>query len=311
MESRAHALAAGLFALVLGACSVLAVWWFTADQKGMREIVLVAREDINGLSAQARVRFRGMAVGTVSDVRVDPEDLRNILVSIRVPEALPLTHGTRASLGTLGVTGLAYVQLDDRGDDPRVLENVAGQPPRIALQGSLLNQLADQALATLAQFRGLGERLSAVFDEESAVHLRQALARLDSAAEGLDRSLADVPATLAAIRQVLSPDNIASLRATLMSLERTSAQAEPTVAELRGLLKRIDQMALRVDEAAMAASTGLIDGTLPQLNHLLRDLTATSRRLARLIEEFETSPQILLTGRAAREPGPGEPGFKQ
>lgn len=121
MENRAHALAAGLFAILLGAGVVFAIWWFSGQRVPMREIVLEARGDINGLGAQSRVRYRGMAVGSVRAVAIDPEDLRTLLVRIAVPADLPLTRGTTAALGTLGVTGLAFVQLDDRGVDRRPL----------------------------------------------------------------------------------------------------------------------------------------------------------------------------------------------
>ena len=62
MENRAHALAAGLFAILLGAGVVFAIWWFSGQRVPMREIVLAARGAINGLGAQSRVRDRGMAV---------------------------------------------------------------------------------------------------------------------------------------------------------------------------------------------------------------------------------------------------------
>ena len=55
---------------------------------------------------------------------------------------------------------------------------------------------------------------------------------------------------------------------------------------------------------------GLIDNTLPQLNALLKELTGTSRRLGSLIEEVQASPQMLLSGRSRRPPGPGEDGFE-
>ena len=309
MENRAHALAAGLFALVLGAALLGALWWFSDEREPMRDLVLVARGDINGLGPQARVRYRGLAVGTVSAVRIDPRAPHDILVHVRVAEDLPLTRGTRATLGTMGVTGLAYVQLDDRGEDPVPLAGTAEAPPRIALEPGLLDRIAERALAAVDRFDSVGAQVAQMFDAENAARLRATLQRLESAAEGMDRSFADVPETLRALRAVLSPANLASLKATLGNLEQASTEATPAVVELRGLLARIEHMTVRLDEAATATSSGLIDGTLPQLNALLRELTATSRRVGRLVEEVESTPQVLLTGRAAREPGPGEAGF--
>lgn len=309
MENRAHALAAGLFALLLGCGVLLSLWWFSQDSEGTREVLLVSRGDISGLSPQAKVRFRGLAAGVVDEVGLDPEDSANILVRIRVDDSLPLTHGTRATLGTMGVTGLVFVQLDDRGGDPRPLVGTDGEPPRIALEPGLLAQITDRALAVVQQFQLVGERVSAMFDADSAGRFRQTLARLESAAEGMDRSFSEAPKTLEAIRDAFSADNVGRLSALLANLENSSAEVAPAVAELRALLGRVDGMAARLNEAASATSNSLVDGTLPKLNDLLRDLTSTSRRIGRLVEEVESTPQMLLTGRGARSPGPGEPGF--
>lgn len=298
MENRAHALAAGLFAILLGAGVVFAIWWFSGQRVPMREIVLEARGDINGLGAQSRVRYRGMAVGSVRAVAIDPEDLRTLLVRIAVPADLPLTRGTTAALGTLGVTGLAFVQLDDRGVDRRPLAAAAGEVPRIALQPGLVEALSGRALAALDQFQALGERLQG------------ALASLESAAAGVDRGVAELPATLAALRAALSAGNIARITTVLGNLERGSAEAVPAVAELRRLIVRIDQAAARLELRAAAAGDDLVERTLPQLDVLLGELTSTSQRFGHLVEELDASPQLLLTGRDRPLPGPGEAGHE-
>ncbi len=298
MENRAHALAAGLFAILLGAGVVFAIWWFSGQRVPMREIVLEARGDINGLGAQSRVRYRGMAVGSVRAVAIDPEDLRTLLVRIAVPADLPLTRGTTAALGTLGVTGLAFVQLDDRGVDRRPLAAADGEVPRIALQPGLVEALTGRALAALDQFQALGERLQG------------ALASLESAAAGVDRGVAELPATLAALRAALSAGNIARITTVLGNLERGSAEAVPAVAELRRLIVRIDQAAARLELRAAAAGDDLVERTLPQLDVLLGELTSTSQRFGHLVEELDASPQLLLTGRDRPLPGPGEAGHE-
>ncbi len=125
----------------------------------------------------------------------------------------------------------------------------------------------------------------------------------------MDKSFNELPRTLAALHSVLTPQNIARLSATLENLERSSAQATPAMVEVRALVSRIDLMAARFDQAASAASADLVDRSLPQLDTLLRELTSSSQRLGRLLEELESAPQMLLLGRSAREPGPGEAGF--
>ena len=122
MENRAHALAAGLFAIALGAATLLAVWWFSSQHQDVDTYHLVADGNVSGLSPQAQVRYRGMRAGRVTNIRLNPENPREILVDIEVESDIPVTRGTHASLGSQGVTGMSYVQLDDQGHDTTPLE---------------------------------------------------------------------------------------------------------------------------------------------------------------------------------------------
>jgi len=310
MENRAHALAAGLFTLLLGAALVLSLWWFSDGRVETREYLLVGRGNVTGLNQQASVLYRGIPAGQVTDIRIDPADPRHILVAIEISAGLPITRGTRASLGYQGVTGLAYVQLTDSGDDPTPLDGEAGAPPRLPLAPGLMDQLTDTTLDALERFRAIADKIAPFFDEANLARLTVTLERLESAAIGIDRTFADAPETLAAIRAVLNPTNMERLAATLDNLERVSVESGPAVSELRTLMKRLQGMAERVDAAAAVAGEGLLDGTLPQLNTLLKELTVTSRRMGRLIEEVEAAPQMLVTGRRPNPPGPGETGFE-
>jgi len=310
MENRAHALAAGLFTLLLGTALVLSLWWFSDGRVETRDYLLVASGNVTGLNPQASVRYRGIPAGQVTDIRVDPADRRHILVAIEILADLPITRGTRASLGYQGVTGLAYIQLSDSGRDPTPLLGEAGAPPRLTLEPGLMDQLTDTTLDALQRFRAIADRIAPFFDEANLARLTATLERLESAAIGIDRTFADAPETLAAIRAVLNPTNMQRLAATLDNLERVSAEGAPVVSELRTLMKRLQGMAERVDAAAAMAGEGLLDGTLPQLNTLLKELTVTSRRMGRLIEEVEAAPQMLVTGRRPSPPGPGENGFE-
>ena len=310
MENRAHALAAGLFALVLGGAVILALWWFSQNREPTRDYILVSQGTVNGLNEQARVRYRGMAAGTVSAIGIDPDNPRNMLVRIRLRENLPITRGTRASLGTQGVTGLAFIQLDDRGTDPTPLVGDENGPPRIALEPGLIEQISDRALQTAERVRVVADRLAVMFDDQTVARLGRTLERLESAAANMDRSFSELPATVAALRRALNAQNLDKLAQTLANVERASREAAPAAGEIRALVARIDLLAQRVDRAAGMAGEGLVDGTLPQVNELLRELTSTSRRLGRVLEEVEARPQVLLTGREADAPGPGETGYR-
>lgn len=313
MENRAHALAAGLFALLLGAAGMASLWWFSDTREELATYHLISTGSVGGLNPQAQVRFRGISAGKVNSIRIDPDNPRNIIVSISIRSDLPMTRGTRASLGYQGVTGLAFIQLDDRGEDPTPLRSGGGPPPRIALESGLLDQLSDTAMDALQRLRALSDQVGGFFDDDNLRRFEAVLLNLESAAGGFDRTFQEAPEVLASIRQTLdqvaSPANIENLGAALANLEAVSREASPLVTETRSLLVRLDEVLGTIDSLAQVTGDTVIDRTLPQLNGLLSELTDTSARLGRLIDEVDASPQMLITGRSERRPGPGEAGF--
>ena len=161
MESRSHALAAGLFAIFLSLGIALALWWFSDGRESTREVLLVSSGSVNGLNPQATVRYRGIIAGKVASIALDPANPHDLLVTARIRTDLPITKGTRARLASQGVTGLAFIALDDSGDNPEPLSGEAGGPPRLRLAPGIVDEVTEASLQTLKRVRELAERLAA------------------------------------------------------------------------------------------------------------------------------------------------------
>jgi phospholipid/cholesterol/gamma-HCH transport system substrate-binding protein len=310
MESRSHALAAGLFAIFLSLGIALALWWFSDGRESTREVLLVSSGSVNGLNPQATVRYRGIIAGKVASIALDPANPHDLLVTARIRTDLPITKGTRARLASQGVTGLAFIALDDSGDNPEPLSGEAGGPPRLRLAPGIVDEVTEASLQTLKRVRELAERLALLAAPDNLARVERTLAHLESSSQGLDRSLKEVPQTLAAVRQVFSKDNLARIGRTLDNIERLSADAVPLAREGRSLIVKLQTLGERVDSLAGTTGEGLVTNTLPRVNVLLQELTVTSRQLSDLLDEIDNSPQLLLLGRRKPPPGPGEAGFQ-
>ena len=303
MENRAHALAAGLFVLLLGLCVVVALWWFGGKREPTRDLLLVTQGNVTGLNPQSQVRFRGIRAGKVVDISLDPQDPRSILVRIRVPAALPLTRGTTARLNSQGVTGLAYVELEDSGKSDALLPPDAEPPPRIALDDASVASLTERAGVVMAQVGEVAANLNRLLDEHG--HLNHALENLAGASD----ALRDLPKVMAGLKQALSESNMKHLHAALAQLDRTAGEAAPLTVEMRALVASLTGVSRHLDQVLTDSGGEISGSTLPQIETLVRDLDKNSRQLGRLLDSLNEAPQSLIFGRPAPKPGPGEAGF--
>src|SRR5262245_43482319 len=115
MENKSHAIAAGLFVVLLGAALALVGVWFSKDEgQKLTPYIVTATSDISGLKAEAPVRYRGVDVGRVRSIKLDSNTRGVILIEIGVDPATPITQQTYAQLGYLGVTGITFVALQDK-----------------------------------------------------------------------------------------------------------------------------------------------------------------------------------------------------
>src|SRR3954465_5588798 len=129
MENKAHAMAAGLFVLAVAALLLVLAGWLTRDTGVRDPYEISTRESVSGLQPQATVRYRGVDVGKIDSIGFDPKKQGSVLIKLEIDRAAPVTKDTFATLGYQGVTGLAFVQLDDEGHPAPRLEGEGGNPP--------------------------------------------------------------------------------------------------------------------------------------------------------------------------------------
>lgn len=305
MENRAHALAAGIFTLLMGLAAALAVWWLGQSRETANKYVLETRGNVSGLNLQAQVRYRGIRAGKVEAIEPDPKDPRLLLVRITMDSRFKLTRSASAQLGYQGVTGLAYVQIEDEGESKELLLTEGDDLPRIALTPTLFDSLGEKAGDIVAQVSDLSMRMTRVLDEKNLRNLSLTLENLAIASQGLR----EVPALMKAARETWSPENLRSLRSTLSHVEHATAQTAPLLTDMRDLVKTANGLTQRIDLFAASTSAEMSTVTLPRANDLLRELTLNSLQLSRLLGNLEDNPQMLLLGRQTPPPGPGEAGF--
>lgn len=315
MENKSHALAAGTFVLAVAALLVALAAWLTRDTGEHRPFEISSREGVTGLQPQAPVRYKGVTVGRVQSIALDQQTLGNVLIRIAVDGTAPISPTTFATLGFQGVTGLAFIQLDDTGPTSAVLASSDEQPGRIPMRASLMSRLSDQGAGLLTQLDEATQLASQLLAAPNQKKLMDAVGNIGQAA-----------ANIGQLAQQANQANLPALAqeagATLKSLHTTSDRLGQSADAIGASADAFKGMSLRMSEpggtldriaegtTTLTATGQSLNATLvPRLNRTVDDTARTVRHISRAVESVSDNPQALLLGNGVTPPGPGEPGF--
>jgi phospholipid/cholesterol/gamma-HCH transport system substrate-binding protein len=310
VENRAYALLTGLFTVILGVGLCAAIWWMNGDGKHYREYYLETRHSVAGLYPQAAVSLRGMHVGKVVDLRLDPRDPQMILIRIAIESQIALSRGIHAHLGYQGVTGLAYVELEDSGADRTALPPGSVDGPRIAMEASLFEEAAQSGRTLLTGAAQTMERVNALLNSDNQEKLARTLAHLERASAQIEPALRGIPELTSRAKAMLSDENQWKLRRTLNNLEQASGELKPVTEDTRRMIGAVINLSEKLDRLSADVASGVSAQTLPKVNDLMTQLSRDSRDLNRLIALLEKHPQSLVWGKTPPPAGPGERGYK-
>ena len=315
MENKSHAIGAGAFVLVVAALLVALAAWLTRDSGENRLFEISSREGVTGLQRQAGVRFKGVTVGRVQSIALDQEISGNVRIRIAVDTTAPITKSTFASLGFQGVTGLAFIQLDDAGESKEPLASTDDNPARIPMRPGLMSRLTDQGSGLLTKLDDATQRANQLLTTENQKKLMDAVDNLSQAAASISQLAKHADqANLPALSQEASV-TLKGLRETSVRLG-TSADAVRTSADaFKVMSNRISNPGGTLDNISQGADALLATGQnfnttlMSRLNRTVDDTARTVRNIGRAVDAVNDNPQSLLMGNGAAVPGPGEPGF--
>ena len=316
MENRAHGIIAGLFAILLSVAVAAAYWWLGGTGTDRRDYYVLSNLPVSGLNAQATVKFRGVTVGQVAEIQFDPANPMSILIKISVDKTLRLTRGTFAQLKTQGLTGLAYIELDDSGKNPAILAAAEADSARIPLNVSDLDNLIDSGKQLVERSKFLvdssihlvesGNRL---LNAQNVEHIERTLASLDQATQKFAPLLASMTQTNQRVAGMFSDDHQRRVLAVADSAQDALQQVGPLIQDMRRATADFHELSAQLQRSSSEISGRVSEETLPQLNRLTLRLTQDAKRLDTLMQELEQNPQSLVFGKPQPMPGPGEPGF--
>ena len=305
----------GSFVLVLSAALIAGVLWLASGGAWQQKYDLylaIVEESVAGLNLNAPVKYNGVDVGKVREIRLDRDNPERVILLFAIERGTPIKEDTEAVLKTQGLTGIAYVELSGgTRESPHLLATTQNQYPVIRTKPSLSARLENVLTTVLAKLDSTSASINALLGDENQAAFKSALA-----------DIAALSRTLAARKETLDA-GIASAARTFENGERVTAQIGPVIERMGPVLERMGRSAEAVErmgnEAALASANAgkTVDSvgadvkrftaeSLPEFQRLMDEMTVLATSLRRLSEKIEGSPGGLLLGKRPVAPGPGE-----
>lgn len=284
----------------------------SADEMAYRQrlpFVLYFQGSVRGLQVGAPVEFRGIKVGTVSEIRMEfDRETTTFLIPVLVliePERITETtrpgekvtrgnpmelvetlvaRGLRARLETGSfLTGQRYVLLDLFPETPVLRVGKSPPFPELPTVPAPMEEITNSVSEMVAKLRALPV-------EEIGRDLKETLA-------GLNRTV-NAPEVM---------ETVKALKGSLSHLQGVMARVEERVEPVADNLRDASAAAtgaLRQTEATLTMLNQVMGPDAPlnyQLLEVTRELSLTARAIRGLIDTLERQPESLLFGKGAKE----------
>jgi phospholipid/cholesterol/gamma-HCH transport system substrate-binding protein len=274
MAGKASKFMVGLFVSVGLVLTVVAIIWVGATKYFEKGNIYVTYfdESVQGLQKDSAVKYRGVEVGRVEQIRVAPDNrLIAVVMKINLKEDLPRT--AISQLRVAGITGLVFVELDRQKPGEAAQSPKVGFPseyPIIPSRPSEIAKIMKGVNAVVEKFSQMDTK--AIFDQ-----LQATAAEIETFFKGKDMS-----AIMGNVKALT-----ASLKDTSKRIDQALAAGhlEDVIAEAKNTLKQTKALMVTLQEEVKGLN---LRGTMNKTQTIATEIKATSENLRQTSETLES-----------------------
>ncbi len=279
---------------------IFAIPWF--HSRGYLYTINFQGISVSGLENGATIKYQGVRVGSVTGLAVNPDDLRSVLVTVRINRKFNMKTDMRAKLMFTGITGLKFIEINGGtcGSPNLSPGGFIQVQPGLGEKAEDIVQNIDQAVKRINEF--LTPRNQKNFEEivqrmnETVtvwsevfqfrrVNLEQLLIQLDGASAGLQKTTEELQRFAENLNRSLPAGRIQrladSLEETMNRLSRRLSDKE-----LGRVIEDADSGIRRISDSFLELKVE-ISRTLEEIRDVFNNLSGFTRRL-------NEDPNILL-----------------
>jgi phospholipid/cholesterol/gamma-HCH transport system substrate-binding protein len=319
MNSRVNYALVGGFVVLSTLLIITFVYWLMkpADEAQMRPYKIFFSESVSGLNIDSPVKYRGITVGKVKEMMINPDNNEEIQINISIDPHTPVKTDTVAKLIAQGITGLVFIDLSEGRRATPLLQPAEGEyiavipsvPSFFERVGETLGSVTSKLSRTLDSTsellnHGNQKRIAEILehtsrtmvqvekmlDDRAINDMHTMLASASSAAQQLDAMMPRVEYLVA--NSVAFEDSVAASFVSIMNTYKGIGEAMEVFKEK--------------NENGHYSVKDNIGQPMKEFELSMRELQRTLATLNRVLESYETNPSDMIFKSETPNIGPGE-----
>ena len=319
MNNRVNYARVGLLVL-FGLALILGVgYWLlkpTAEEETLKYNVYFD-ESVLGLNVDSPVKYRGISVGKVTSLKINPNNTEQVEVLVTILKTTPIKVDTVAKLTAQGITGLSYINLSMGANGSESLTRLEGEKRPVIKSvpsffenfekslGSVSTKLSrtlskterllndenqEQITLLLTRTAGFMDKLEKILDDETIDSLQKSAHNFESVSSKVDKVVPNI-------------DNF---------IVKSVAWEEKIDDSFRSITDSYVGITKSMDEIKRAISDGefnvkeITSDLVPTFNNTLIEMQDLMIRFQGTLNQYDRSPSDVLFKQEEIKKGPGE-----
>ena len=300
MDTKINFFKIGMFIIIFTLLILGVVFWlgkYGFEKKKYDNYSIYFQESISGLNVGSAIKYKGFEVGTVDEIKINPKNSEQIQLNIAIKTGTPIKEDNYAILGSLGITGLKYIELKGGTNDSALLKENEEGIKVISSRTSVLTTLFDSTEDITTEFMIVLNQIKKVINDKNIETFSNLLTKSE-------RSMSNIEQMSSYL--VDGEKKIDGLLKKISNLTNTSGKSFESINKSANSFKELSNEFLSELKEGSFNIKELSKESFDKLNQVLNSLENTLTQGQKLIEDLDESPSDVIFKQKDIKYGPGE-----
>lgn len=305
MENKARYTVVGLFLLIFTCAMIAFVIWlarYDIDKINAKEFRLYSKNSISGLTENSIVIYKGLDIGTIEKIRINPEDLEEIEIILKITNPNIIKENSYAIIQSQGVTGNKIVEIDGGTQQAKPLFKDNKKFAIIPLKKSFIEKLTTNADSIGIKLESVLKSFEKMLNDKNLKNIENILNNTNKASKNFDTTITKINTLVDS-----------SLSNTLEKIEKLTENIDHMVEnDVENTLNNFNSLSIEakkvIENDIRLLISDLRDTTnsTQNLDVILNKVENTLEKIDSTVDEFNQNGGNMIFNTRALEYGPGE-----